>query len=262
MTSLTDRIRFAGLLLAGAILPLALSGCHKADSDTGAATGTGATAAAMAGNPVAAVAAPAGKAWSDVVGATAAGGMVMGNPNAAIKLVEYGSLSCPHCAHFAETGFKPLVGKYVDSGRVSFEYRSFAIHSIDVPLTVLVRCASPTAFFGLVEQLYTGQPALMARAQQGEKQANAASTLPPNQRFVAIADALGFTDFFSSRGVSVDQAHACLADAANAERVGKDAQAITDQGVDSTPTLMINGTKTDANTWADLEPLLQKAGAR
>ena len=37
---------------------------------------------------------------------------------------------------------------------------------------------------------------------------------------------------------------------------------ISDQGVDSTPTLMVNGVKTDANSWADLEPILQKAGAR
>jgi len=255
MTSLTDRIRFAGLILAGAALPLALSACHKADSDA-------ATTVSTAGEPVAAVAPPAGKAWPDVVSATAAGGMLMGNPNAPIKLVEYGSLSCPHCAHFAETGMKPLVEKYITTGKVSYEYRSFAIHSIDVPLTVLVRCASPSAFFGLVEQLYANQPALMTRAQQGEKQAQAASALPTNKRFIAIADAMGFTDFFSARGVSVDQAHACLADASAAERVGKDAQAISDQGVDSTPTLMINGTKTAANSWPDLEPLLQKAGAR
>lgn len=258
MTSLTHRIRIAGLALAGAALPLALSACHQGDADGSATT----AATSAPGDPVAAVPPPAGKAWSDVTSATTAGGMLMGNPAAPIKLVEYGSLSCPHCAHFAETGFKPLVSKYVDSGKVSYEYRSFAIHSIDVPLTVLVRCASPSAFFGLIEQLYTNQPALMARAQQGEKQAQTAATLPPNQRFVAIADALGFTEFFSALGVSVDQAHSCLADPANAERVGKDAQAISDQGVDSTPTLMINGTKTDANDWAGLEPLLQKAGAR
>jgi protein-disulfide isomerase len=257
MTSLTDRMRFAGLVLASAALPFTLSACHKADTDAGATT-----AAATTGDPVAAASPPAGKAWSDVVSATTGGGMLMGNVNAPIKLVEYGSLSCPHCAHFAETGFKPLVSKYVDSGKVSFEYRSFAIHSIDVPLTVLVRCASPSAFFGLIEQLYAGQPALMAKAQLGEKQAQAASSLPASQRFVAISDALGFTEFFSSRGVSVDQAHTCLANPANAERVGKDAQAFSDQGVDSTPTLMINGAKTDANSWAELEPLLQKAGAR
>ena len=65
-----------------------------------------------------------------------------------------------------------------------------------------------------------------------------------------------------ARGVSVAQAHACLANTAAAEQVGKDAQAFSDQGVDSTPTLMINGTKTDVTNWADLEPMLQKAGAR
>lgn len=258
MIPLPRNIRIAGLVLAGAAMPLALSACHKADTDAG----TTANAVSAAGDPVAAAKPPAGKAWSDIVSATSTGGMLMGNPGAPIKLVEYGSLSCPHCAHFAETAFKPLVDKYVNSGKVSFEYRSFAIHSIDVPLTVLVRCASPSAFFGLVEQLYANQPAVMTKAQQGEKQAQAASTLPVNKRFIAISDAMGFTDFFSARGVSVDQAHACLADPAAAERVAKDAQAFSDQGVDSTPTLMINGTKTEALSWADLEPMLQKAGAR
>lgn len=264
MISFTRRIRLAGLMLAGAAMPLALSACHKSDAGAGTAgaTASAASVGSLTGGPAAAVAPPAGKAWSDVVSATSAGGMLMGNPAAAVKLVEYGSLSCPHCAHFAETGLKPLVGKYVDSGKVSYEYRSFAIHSIDVPLTVLVRCASPQAFFGLVEQLYANQPDLMARAQKGEKQAQAASAMAPNQRFIAIADAMGFTDFFSARGVSVDQAHACLANHANAERVAKDAQSFSDQGVDSTPTLMINGIKTDVADWADLEPMLQKAGAR
>ncbi len=260
MTAIPARTRFRHLALACAALPLALAACHKADSGPDASSSN--TAGSLTNAPVASVAPPAGKAWSDVVSATPQDGMVMGNPQAPIKLVEYGSLSCPHCAHFAETGFKPLVSKYVDSGKVSYEYRSFAIHSIDVPLTVLVRCASPQAFFGLVEQLYTNQPALITRAQQGDKQAQAAAGLPPAQRFVTIADAMGFTEFFSARGVSTDQAHACLADPAAAERVAKDAQSFSDQGVDSTPTLMINGTKVDAVAWNELEPLLQKAGAR
>src|SRR5579863_6598616 len=119
------RLRFAALVLAGGALPLALSACHKTDSDAGAASGS--ATGGLAGAPAPTVPPPAGKAWSDVVSATPAGGMVMGNPAAPVKLVEYGSLSCPHCAHFAEFGFKPLVAKYVDSGKVSYEYRSFAI---------------------------------------------------------------------------------------------------------------------------------------
>ena len=85
----------------------------------------------------------------------------------------------------------------------------------------------------------------------------------PPKRFVALSDAMGFTDFFSARGVPVDQAHACLADPANAERVAKDAQSFSDQGVEFDPhTDDQRPIKTDATSWAELEPMLQKAGAR
>jgi protein-disulfide isomerase len=246
------KVRMAGMALA--LGALTLSGCKKEDT---AATGT-----PTAGEPVAAVAPPAGKAWADVVSATPEGGMRMGNPNAGVKLVEYGSLTCPHCAKFAADAMGPLVEKYVSTGKVSYEYRSFAIHSIDVPLTMLVRCADPSAFFGLVEQLYANQPALVERAQKGEAQAQAASALPPEKRFATIADAMGFTEFFAARGVSTDAAHACLANTAAAEKVAKESQAASDAGIDSTPTLLINGTKTNVNTWEQIEPLLKGAGAR
>ena len=245
-------IAFRPVILAGLALVLGLAGCNK----------SGTVDAAPGGAPVAAVAPPAGKAWSDVVSATPEGGMLMGNPKAPIRLLEYGSLSCPHCAKFAADGFKPLIGTYVASGKVSYEYRSFAIHSIDVPLTVLVRCADPSAFFGLIEQLYANQPALIERAQKGEAQAQAASALPSERHFVTVSDVLGFTEFFAARGVSVDQAHACLAKPDAAMKVAKEAQAWGDTGIDSTPTLLINGTKTNVNTWAEVEALLQRYGAK
>ena len=69
---------------------------------------------------------PAPRDWSRTVAATPEGGFRMGNPNAKVKLVEYGSLACPHCRHFEETGYKPLVQQYVRTGRVSYEFRNFA----------------------------------------------------------------------------------------------------------------------------------------
>jgi protein-disulfide isomerase len=219
--------------------------------------------AAPTGGPVAAVPAPAGQMWSDVVSATDGGGMRMGNPNAPLKLIEYGSLSCPHCAKLANDGMMKLVDKYVNSGRVSYEFRSFPIHGIiDVPLTVMVRCADPAAFFPLVEQIYADQPALMARAEQGNAQAQAASQLPPNQRFAALADAFGLTDWFAARGLSKDQAHACLADTAAAEKVAKEGQRWSDEGINQTPTLVLNGQTLAVAEWQELEPVLQNAGAR
>ena len=241
--------RFVTMALA---MPLALGllACHKADG------------ADASGDTVARVAAPAGKSWSDVVAPTAEGGMQMGNPKAPIKLVEYGSLSCPHCAHLANEGMATLIGTYVNSGRVSYEYRSFAIHGIDIPLTVLVRCANQSAFFGLVEQLYANQEPLLKRAMAGQAQAQVAAQLPPAQRMIAVADAYGLPAFFSARGLPVAKAHACLANVAAATTVAKQAETWGNAGIDSTPTLIINGVRSPALAWPELEAALKAAGAR
>ncbi len=249
-------LRSLALATIAAPFALALSACGSKDET--------APGAAPTGKAVAQVSAPAGQMWSDVVSATDAGGMRMGNPNAPLKLVEYGSLSCPHCAKLANDGMKTLVDKYVNSGRVSYEFRSFPIHGIiDVPLTVMVRCADKAAFFPLVEQIYANQEAMMTRAEQGNAQAEAASKLPPNQRFAALADAFGLTDWFAARGLSKDQAHSCLADTSAAEKVANEGQKWGDAGINSTPTLELNGgTLKDVYEWDQLEPVLQNAGAR
>ena len=213
---------------------------------------------------------PAGKAWSDVVEATAEDGMRMGNPDAPIKVVEYGSLSCPHCAKLAQDGMQSLISKYVDSGRVSYEFHSYAIHGpIDLPLTVLVRCASPEAFFPLVEQLYATQEDWMKYVEANTDKAQAAFNQPPAKRYVAVAQALGFIDWFAARGISVDQAEACLSKPEDLQKVADDTQKWFQQdGIDKTPTIYINGAKTEIATWGPengepgLEVALQNAGAR
>ncbi|MBU6266570.1 MAG: thioredoxin domain-containing protein [Sphingomonadales bacterium] len=240
------------VLLAGLALTLGLAACKKAEDG----------AAPTSGGPVAAVAPPAGKAWTDIVSATPDGGMRMGNPAAPIKLVEYGSLSCPHCAKFSADSTKALMEKYVGTGKVSYEFRSFAIHPQDVPLTVLVRCAPAEAFFPMVEQVYANFEPLTASTMKGAPALQKVGNLPPERRFIAIADALGFTEFFAARGIATDQAHACLADAKAAQRVAAESQKAGDAGIDSTPTILVNGTKVTGNTWADVEPVLQRSGAR
>jgi protein-disulfide isomerase len=241
-------------ILAIAALPLALglAACNKDKSADGAPSG----------EPVAKVAAPAGKAWTDMVSKTSEGGYRMGNPDAPIKLIEYGSLSCPHCAKLAIEGFQKLTGEYVSSGRVNFEFRSFAIHPQDVPLTVLAGCGEPEAFIPRIEQLYANFDSVIAASEKGATAAQQAMTLPDNQRFAGVADAMGFTEFFAARGVSKDQAHACLANIAAATDVANRAEQYGKDGIDSTPTLLINGSKIAGNTWAELEAALQRAGAR
>jgi hypothetical protein len=244
------------LIAAVAPLTLGLAACKK---DEPSDAGPPASATALAP-----VAAPAGKSWTDVIAATPDGGVLMGNPNAPIKVVEYGSLTCPHCAKFAQDGFQKLSETYVNSGRVSLEFRSFAIHPQDVPLTVLAQCAGTETFFPLVEQIYGNFDAMLTRMQAPGSEAGVkqAMTLPENQRFPAYADAMGMTEFFAARGISVDQGHACLADTAKINAVANRTEAYGKAGIDSTPTLFINGAKVNGNTWAEIEPALQRAGAR
>ncbi|MBC2665832.1 thioredoxin domain-containing protein [Novosphingobium flavum] len=232
-------------------LVLGLAACKKDAASEGAAAPSG---------PVTAAAPPAGKAWKDVVASTGDGGYLMGNPNAPVKLVEYGSLSCPHCAKLAQEGFPTLVDNYVASGKVSLEFRSFAIHPQDVPLTVLAECGGTDTFFPLAEELYKNYDEVTERTMKGADAANKLGTLPDNQRFVTLSEVLGFTDFFAARGLSKDQQKACLSDFAKASAVAKNSEAYSAKGIDSTPTLLINGTKVEGATWAELDAALKAAG--
>lgn len=237
-------------------LALALAACSSE---------TATDPAAVTAQPIAPIPAPAGTAWRDTVTETAAGGHLVGNPNAPIKLVEYGSLTCPACAAFSAEAMEPLLDKYVNSGRVSFELRNFAVHGPrDIVLARMARCGTKEAVVPLSEQVWQNLPALEGPLQANQVAYEQAMSLPMEQRFAAIAQAGGYFDFFASRGISADQARACLADVPSMEALA----AATDRysredEVTGTPTFTLNGRKLDGvSGWAQLEPVLQRAGAR
>ena len=78
---------------------------------------------------------------------------------------------------------------------------------------------------------------------------------------VAVAQAYGLIDFFAQRGISTDQAKSCLANVSAAEQVAKESDAASKAGIDSTPTIMINGDKVEAHTWPELETELTELRA-
>lgn len=246
-------LRTASATLAFA---LAVAGCGS--KEDAAADGTVAE-----GKPVAAVAAPAGQTWSEVAAVTPEGGIVAGNPNAPIKLVEYASHTCGHCAEFAEASAEPLRTKYIDSGKVSFEIRNQIHDPIDLTFAVLARCAGPQAFHALAEQGWANMADMFARIQANEAALQAASQAQGAARFDGIANAAGLYDFFAQRGVSREQARTCLAKTDTATRIAanSDSQS-TELNVTGTPTFFINGKNVGTQTWATLEPMLQRAGAR
>jgi protein-disulfide isomerase len=203
---------------------------------------------------------PAARDWTHVVVATPDGGFRMGNPSARVKLVEYGSLTCPHCRHFAETGARPLVQNYVRAGKVSYEFRNFILNGIDVAATLLARCSGPN-FFRAAEAMYATQPQWIAKAtalSAAEKQQ--LQGLPDGQRLVRLGAVTGLTQMVGRMGVPAQRANLCLGSKPALDRLGAIAQAANKMGVDQTPTFIVNGTKTDAATWEQLEPLIRKAG--
>ncbi len=222
--------------------------------------GSGGNSSAPAA-PVEGAKPPAGQQWSQVVSETPEGGYRMGNPDAPVKLLEYGSRTCPACGAFAREGFEPLT-KLVETGKVSFEFRDFLIHGApDVASAVLGRCAGTGAFFPLLEQMYANQAATLDKLQAAPPELQARlQNMAPAQQVAAIAEQAGYIDFVKQRGIPEDKARQCLADMNTVQKlVGVTEKATEVQG---TPTFIVNGEKVEGVVrWTDLEAELKKRGA-
>ncbi len=240
--------------IAPLALALALTACGEAtEGESGASSSAS----------VESVEAPAGQKWSETVSKTDAGGIVMGNPDAPIKLVEYMSITCSHCKDFGEQAFAPLRDKYVESGKVSFEIRNFVRDPLDLSAAILSRCGGEAPFFPLTEQALSYQGTMFEKAQSmGEATYNDILKSAPDSRFVRLAEQLGLISFFQQRGISEDQAKACLANTATAESLMNDTQKAAEEfNIEGTPTFLINGEKIEGTNWTMVEAKLKEAGA-
>jgi protein-disulfide isomerase len=204
--------------------------------------------------------APAAVDWSRTVVATPEGGFRMGNPNARVKLVEYGSLTCGHCAAFARQGMAPLVGTYVRTGKVSYEFRNFILNGLDVAASLVARCGGPARFFPVADKFYATQPQWMGRVSAlTAAQKAQLNALPESQRLGRLAETVGLTGLAAQNGIAPAQAKRCLADQAALDRLAKMAEAAGAQGVQGTPTFFLNGANIGTHNWATLEPILRES---
>ena len=216
-------------------------------------------AAALAASP--AVASPKTIDWRQTVVATADGGMAIGNPKAKVSLVEYGSMTCPHCREFAQRGVPPLIANYVKTGKVRFEFRNFVLNGYDLAASLVARCAGPKRFFPATERIYAEQPKWIARIQStAPARIEAAKALPAEKQLAAMSDIAGLKPLGVVSGIPAARIDQCLADKGQAERLMAYARrAGAEQGVKGTPTFFLNGKKVEAHDWATLEPLIKKA---
>jgi protein-disulfide isomerase len=213
-------------------------------------------------NSVAAVAAPAGQDWTQTVTKTAEGGFLMGNPNAPLKLVEYGSRTCPTCGNFGQTAMKPLEANYVKTGKVSYEFRDFMVHAPDLGVSIVGRCAGAEPFFPMLEQMFMEQQGFLEKLQGAGQFQQTIINLPPQQQAAAWANHLGYVDFARQRGVPEAQLKACLADEKAMAEVAKIADDGMKNGITGTPTFLLNGNKLEGMaSWEQIEQALKNAGA-
>jgi protein-disulfide isomerase len=243
--------------LTGAAAVLALVGCHK-NTGTGGGTGTATSSVTITqANP------PPGGTWADVVNATS-DGFMMGNPNAKVKLIEIGSLSCPHCKAFEDEGVPTLVDKYVKTGQVSWEFRPYVIHGpIDVAADIVVRCNGLKTFFPLTQALYKDQQVWMAKVEATpQDKLTEIQNLPTNQVFVQMASLLGLQDWAAARGLPQAKSNQCLADQKMIDHEVQVTSNVNTQFPEfqGTPAFVINGKMlADTASWEKLKPQLDAA---
>ena len=201
--------------------------------------------------------------WTHVVASTPAGGFVLGNPNAKVKLVEYGSLTCPHCRAFDQEGVPTLLGKYVRPGQVSWEFRNYVRDAADLTAALIARCNGARSFFPLTRALYKDQPVWFGKAAGTPKeQLEKLADLPPQRQFVGMAKLAGLDAWAAAHGLPTAKSNQCLANVKSVDQLVHMNHDATEQHPDfaGTPTFLINGALVkDVASWGSLEPKLRAA---
>lgn len=148
--------------------------------------------------------------------------MALGDPNAPVKIVEYMSMTCPHCANFHVNTFDAIKKKYIDAGKVYFVLREFPFDPAATAAFMLARCAPQDRYFPFVDTFLKQQRAWAAPSDGDVRGA-----------MLQISKLAGFTQ---------ESFEACLTNA----KLAADVTAVRDRaakdfGIQSTPTFLVNG---------------------
>jgi len=167
---------------------------------------------------------------------------ILGNPEAPITIVEYASLTCPHCAHFANDVLPELKKKWIDPGKVKLILRDFPLDEPALRTAMIARCAPPDRFYAYVDTLFAAQ----------EKWVMARDYREALSRLVKLG------------GMSKDEFDNCLSDTALENKIVEGRLVASKElDVNSTPTFFINGTKfAGAPTFEEFDKVLSGLSAK
>jgi protein-disulfide isomerase len=192
-------------------------------------------------SPIPVLAQSAGVPLTELMAGEALPDIALGASNAPVTIVEYASMTCPHCAAFYANTFPDLKSKYIDTGKVRFIFREFPLDPLAAAASMLARCAGDDKRNAIVDLLFA-------------QQKNWAFTDKPVE---------ALTGLLKQTGMSQSSFEACLK---NQDLYNKIAQvhdhAAEKFGVTATPTFFINGKKENGEMSPDaleklLDPLLK-----
>jgi len=167
--------------------------------------------------------------------------MTMGSPDAPVTLVEYAMFTCPHCKAFQEEVFPQIKKNFIDTGKVRLIYREVYFNRPSLWAAMIARCAPADRYFGIVDLLFERQA----------EWSGAFDSEPMMKELYSIGRQAGLTD---------EEMQACVTDRAFAEALVAEFQKnATADGIDATPTFLINGTKVSNMNYADFEAKLNEA---
>ena len=171
--------------------------------------------AADAPKPPASTPAPAGQVYRE---------FVQGKPNAKVTVIEYASLTCPHCAHFAQEDYPKLKKDYIDTGKIYYVFRVFPLSQVDVAAEAIARCLPADNYFQFIDLLFRNQ----------------SKWDPDGYQIPDVHGAL--VDMGKIAGMSADQVDACINNAdANKRATDVGQEAETKYGIQGTPSFIVNG---------------------
>lgn len=162
--------------------------------------------------------------------------IIMGDDKAPVTIVEYHSMTCPHCSHFAKTVLPTLEDKYIKTGKVRLVLRAFPLNQLDAVAFLLLRCRPTDAYVANVKYMY-------------DTQQTWAYSDHPKEAVMAMAQKIGFTQ---------ETFETCLKDDAIWDGLREVAKKADETfKVDGTPAFFINGTRqASMSTVDDMEKAL------
>ncbi len=165
--------------------------------------------------------------------------MVQGAEDAPVEIIEYASYTCPHCATFHQGAYKQMKKDFIDTGKVKFIYREVYFDRYGLWASMVARCGGPEKFFGISDLIFEGQS-------EWVKAGGPAEIVEELRKIGRLA------------GIDNDQLEACLQDGTRAQTLVAWYQENAERdGIQATPSFIVNGKKVDNMSYADFKTLIE-----